>query len=69
MGASQRCTLCGYKWGSVKTEGYCRTCYPKRYDDDGDKNVFADFCDDHVDKAFFPKSFGLIKNKFGLEDR
>ena len=63
-----KCPVCK-RFGSVKNEGYCRTCYPKRYDDDDEKNPFADFCDDHIDGEFFPGSFGVLKKKFGYEER
>ncbi len=68
MGTQPRCPICN-RWGNSKLGGYCATCDSKRYADDEDKNAFADFCDDHLDGAFFPEKFGILKDKFGYEER
>jgi hypothetical protein len=68
MGPQERCPVCN-RWGSSKLGGYCKTCHSNRYKDDDEKNAFADFVDDHDDGAFFPKKFGILKDKFGYEER
>jgi hypothetical protein len=66
MGTSERCPVCN-RWGSRKLGGYCKNCHPNA--NDGDKHAFADFCNTHDDGAFFPGEFGVLKDKFGYEDR
>lgn len=68
MAGFPRCPICN-RWGSPSLEDYCRTCYPKRYDDDDTKHAFADFTGTHVTGEFFPKEFRTIKKKFGYEER
>ena len=68
MGELPRCPVCN-RYGSVKTEGYCKTCHPKRYNDDDEKHAFADFVGTHAEDGFFPKDFGIIKDRFGYEER
>ena len=63
-----RCPVCN-RYGSKLTEGYCRTCYAKRYDDDDEKHAFADFVGKHDTGGFFPKSFGIVRDKFPYEER
>lgn len=66
--AQHICPSCG-RFGSAKTEGFCRPCFAKRYDDDDEKHAFADFVGTHHQGAFFPDNFGIIKDKFGYEER
>ena len=66
--AQYTCPMCN-RYGSIKTEGYCKACYPKRYDDDDEKHAFADFVGTHDQGAFLPGEFGIIKDKFGYEER
>lgn len=66
--AQHICPRCN-RYGSVKTDGFCRPCYEKRYEEDGEKNAFADFTGMHDTGGFFPESFGIIKDKFGYEER
>jgi len=68
MAGTPRCSICN-RYGSSSLDGYCKDCYPKRYGGEDEKNVFADFCDDHEDDAFFPRKFGILKKKFGYEER
>ena len=62
----ERCPVCG-RFGSQALGGYCKTCHPNANDDE--KHAFADFCDNHDDGAFFPNEFGILKDKFGFEER
>ena len=68
MGFRPKCPICG-RFGSSRLDDFCKTCYPKRYDEDEDKHAFADFVGTHETGGFFPKEFGTIKDKFGYEER
>ena len=68
MGRIPRCPICN-RYGSASLDDYCKTCHPKRYDEDEDKHAFADFVGTHETGGFFPKEFGTIKDKFGYEER
>ena len=66
MATPERCPVCN-RWGSAALGGYCKNCHPNANEDE--KNAFADFVDDHADGAFFPENFGIVKDKFGFEER
>lgn len=68
MGFRPRCPICN-RYGSSKLDDYCRTCHPKRYDKDEEKPAFVDFVGDHTQNPFIPDDFGIIKDKFGYEER
>lgn len=68
MAGFPRCPICN-RYGSPSLEGYCRPCYPKRYDDDDEKHAFADFTGKHDQGKFFPDKFKIVKDKFGYEER
>jgi hypothetical protein len=64
MGKSgERCPICKRYTARGVT---CSNCYP---DNEDEKNAFADFVDDHNENPFIPKDFGIIKDKFGYEER
>jgi len=68
MAGTPRCPICN-RYGSSSLGDYCKDCHAKRYSDDDEKHAFADFCDDHIDGVFFPGEFGVLKDKFGYEER
>ena len=68
MGERTRCPICN-RWGSTSLNDYCKACYPKRHQDSDEKNAFADFVGDFNEDPFFPDSFGIVKKKFGYEER
>ena len=68
MGFRPRCPVCN-RWGSSKLDDFCNTHYKERYDGNDEKNPFADFDGDHTQNPFIPDDFGIIKDKFGYEER
>jgi hypothetical protein len=65
--ALPRCPICNRYGTSLKYEGYCKSCYQAR--DENEKHAFADFTGTHDTGGFFPKDFGIVKKKFGYEER
>lgn len=69
MGKLQRCYVCGWAWAKNGLGGMCTPCYNKQYDGEDEKHAFADFTGKHDTGGFFPKNFGIVKDKFGYEER
>ena len=65
MGTRTRCPVCN-RFGSDALSGYCSTCYNSRVEQE-EKNAWADYPGFGSDNPFFPKKFGIIKDKFGYE--
>jgi len=63
-----RCPICN-RFGSKALGDYCKTCHSKLYDDGDEKHAFADFTGTHDEGGFFSDEFGVIKDKFGYEER
>ena len=67
--ARTHCPICK-GFGSTKLEGYCKNCYPGETKDDNPdtKHILEDFHEKaEISGEFFPSSFGIIKDDFGVE--
>jgi len=69
MAGLQRCYVCGWAWAKNGLGGMCTPCHSKQYADEDEKHAFADFTGHFDGKEFFPKNFGIVKDKFGYEER
>ena len=61
-----KCPSCG-GFGSSNLGGYCRNCAPKK--DEGGRSVFDEFPGYGIEGGFVPNNFGMVKDKFGIEER
>lgn len=72
-GNPTRCPRCN-RLGSPKNGGYCRPCYEKiQIENKGVPLVRSSFKSSYgegfVDKEWNPKSFGIVKNSFGVFEK
>lgn len=76
MAKTTRCPKCG-GFGSSELKGHCKPCYEahigpvfKNKKQKNSKSVFGGFENDfNTDGPFIPDSFGILKDKFGLQER
>jgi len=73
MAKTTRCPKCG-GFGSSELGGKCKKCYEypifKNRPQKNSKSVFGGFASDfNTDGPFIPDSFGIVKEKFGLQER
>lgn len=67
-----RCPKCG-KFGSTELKNFCKTHYPYPHIKKKNLNtnhVFREHDKDFKSQGVFvPDSFGIVKDKFGIQDR
>ena len=64
MGTRTRCPVCN-GFGSDALGGYCKNHVLK--DEEDEKSAWDDYRGFGSDRPFFPKNFGVIKDKFGYD--